>query len=95
MNKANAIRKNCLECAGGSPKEVTLCHIVYCPLWPFRFGYSINDRRFKARMKAAARTDSEQFEEVRKLVSEYLQNMPNSPEKEQIRAVFGGNSEAE
>ena len=33
-----AIRKNCLICAGRSPKEVRLCPHTECPLWPFRFG---------------------------------------------------------
>ena len=32
-----AIRKHCLECAGSS-KEVTLCPIQECPLYPFRYG---------------------------------------------------------
>ena len=33
-----SIRKKCLECSGGSPKEVTECHITDCPLFPYRFG---------------------------------------------------------
>ena len=33
-----AIRKNCLECVGGSSTEVKLCPVEKCILWPFRFG---------------------------------------------------------
>lgn len=33
-----AIRRFCLECMGGSAKEVALCTDTYCELWPYRFG---------------------------------------------------------
>ena len=36
LTRASAIKFNCLLCAGGSPSEVGLCHLEYCPLWPFR-----------------------------------------------------------
>ena len=32
------IRKHCLECCDGSPKEVRFCPITTCDLWAFRFG---------------------------------------------------------
>lgn len=33
------IRDHCLECMGGSPKEVAECPSKeYCHLWPYRFG---------------------------------------------------------
>lgn len=42
MNKIltpiKAIRKNCLDCCGDSYKEVELCEIDYCPLYPYRLG---------------------------------------------------------
>lgn len=37
-NPVKAIRKNCLQCCCGSPKEVELCAITDCPSYPFRFG---------------------------------------------------------
>lgn len=37
------IRIFCLECAGGSPKEVRYCSSIECPLYLFRFG--TNPRR--------------------------------------------------
>jgi hypothetical protein len=33
-----AIRLHCLDCSGGSTKEVRLCVISDCPLYPYRFG---------------------------------------------------------
>ncbi len=33
-----AIRAKCLDCSGGSPKEVRLCLIHTCSLYPYRFG---------------------------------------------------------
>lgn len=33
-----AIRKKCLECCGGSRKEVAECELEDCPLHPYRFG---------------------------------------------------------
>ena len=33
-----AMRAKCLDCSGGSPKEVRLCPVSNCPLWEYRFG---------------------------------------------------------
>ena len=33
-----AIRAKCLDCSGGQPKEVRLCPVSRCPLWPYRMG---------------------------------------------------------
>ena len=33
-----AIRAKCLDCSCDSYKEVTLCGISDCPLYPYRFG---------------------------------------------------------
>lgn len=35
---SKAIRTYCLQCGGGQPSEVRDCHIMHCPLWPYRFG---------------------------------------------------------
>lgn len=37
-----AIRAKCLDCSCGNVKEVTLCPITRCPLYPFRFGKNPN-----------------------------------------------------
>ena len=33
-----AIRTKCLDCSGGSPKEVRECNIPDCALYPYRLG---------------------------------------------------------
>jgi hypothetical protein len=88
LTRAMAIKRHCHDCGGESPKEVTLCHIVDCLLWPYRFGHTIKDKRFKERMQRAMVNYPEEFAEVQEAVSECLVNMANSPENEQIRALF-------
>ena len=39
MTPLKAIRANCLDCCGSSPKEVRLCPREKCPLYPYRFGH--------------------------------------------------------
>ena len=31
-----AVRRNCIDCMGGSLAEVRRCGMTSCPLWPFR-----------------------------------------------------------
>lgn len=33
-----AIRAKCIDCSCGEKKEVRLCLIEWCPLWPYRMG---------------------------------------------------------
>ena len=33
-----AIRKKCLDCTCNQPKEIRLCPIIDCPLYPYRMG---------------------------------------------------------
>ena len=33
-----AIRRKCVDCSAGSRKEVDLCPIPECSLYPFRYG---------------------------------------------------------
>jgi hypothetical protein len=33
-----AIRSKCLDCSNHQPKEVELCPVTDCALFPFRFG---------------------------------------------------------
>jgi len=39
LTPIKAIRAKCLECCCGSRKEVKMCHIINCPLWPYRLGH--------------------------------------------------------
>ena len=34
-----SIRKKCLNCACYQPKEVRLCTIIDCPIYPYRLGH--------------------------------------------------------
>jgi hypothetical protein len=48
MTASKSIRLKCLDCSGESPKEVTLCHITDCALWPKRMGTgTVASKRFK------------------------------------------------
>ena len=38
LTPMRAIRAKCLECSGDSAKEVRLCPIKKCALYPYRFG---------------------------------------------------------
>ena len=42
LTPINAIRAKCIECSGGSKKEVAHCHIDDCSLYPYRFGTNPN-----------------------------------------------------
>ena len=42
MTPIKSIRLFCLECCGGSSKEVKLCPSTTCPLHPFRLGKNPN-----------------------------------------------------
>jgi hypothetical protein len=33
-----AMRAKCLDCSCQQPKEVRLCTVKKCPLWPYRMG---------------------------------------------------------
>lgn len=64
MRLLKAIQAKCLECSGGSPKEITLCHIFDCPLWEYRFGYSIKTTRYKRRMETAKKQFPKDLKEL-------------------------------
>ena len=38
MTPIKAIRAKCIDCCCGDKKEVRLCTIDWCPLWPYRMG---------------------------------------------------------
>ena len=38
LTPIKAIRAKCLDCMGGSSKEVRLCNIPECSLFPYRLG---------------------------------------------------------
>ena len=38
LTPIKAIRAKCIDCSCGDKKEVRLCPIENCPLWPYRMG---------------------------------------------------------
>lgn len=53
-----AIRLKCLDCSGGSAREVEECEVRECPLFAFRLG----------KMPEKARKNKESEDESRKLI---------------------------
>jgi len=53
VGRAKAVKEYCLCCCGGSPAEVTLCSIVSCPLWFWRFGVPMTSKNAIRRMERA------------------------------------------
>ena len=94
MNKAKAIKLKCLECSCESPKEVTLCLLITCPLWAFRFGYSMRDKRYQDRMDAAAKNHPLEFEELMMVLRDQQKDDQNSSGNTQIDHVFEENKES-
>lgn len=93
MNRTKAIASKCLECSGGSSKEVTLCHIFDCPLWPFRFGTAnLNTQRFNARMNRIKTDYSAEYSWMCENLADYVQNTPNSRVKTYILRFLGANT---
>ncbi len=39
LTPIKAIRAKCLDCSGGQYKEVTLCPVKTCSLYPYRKGH--------------------------------------------------------
>lgn len=61
-NPKSAIRAMCVECSGGSVKEVQMCPVVKCALYPFRLGQ--NPFHQKTRERLAREAGSENTEEA-------------------------------
>lgn len=39
LTPLKAIRAKCKDCCGGQVREVTLCPVKKCTLWPYRMGH--------------------------------------------------------
>jgi hypothetical protein len=64
MTKARAIKMHCLDCAGDSPLEATLCEITDCPLWEHRLGCSPKSQIYQKRVKRALASHPERAKEL-------------------------------
>jgi len=58
-----AIRAKCLECSGGSYRDVRECLIPECPLYPFRMGKNPNRSRSDGSKKHADLHKTTQLDE--------------------------------
>ncbi len=54
LTPIKAIRAKCLDCCCGSAKEVELCPIPDCPLYPYRFGKNPNIKREVTQVQLAS-----------------------------------------
>jgi hypothetical protein len=64
LDRSRAIWKYCMDCAGESSKEVTLCNLVDCPLWPWRFGCKMGSPVFMARMERQRGVTPDEFNDA-------------------------------
>jgi len=87
MNKSEVIRMKCLDC-NGSAKEVTLCPVIDCPLWPYRFGYSFRDKRYAKRIMLAKQNYPDGFKYLIYRVQQFIINPQDFPENTKIRIFF-------
>ena len=57
LTPIKSIRAKCLDCSCGSAKEVELCPVANCPLYPYRFGKRVNGskKEMSEEQKVAAR----------------------------------------
>lgn len=46
LTPIKAIRAKCLECCAGSFKEVRMCSLKNCPLWPYKNGHRPKGEQF-------------------------------------------------
>ena len=90
MSKSQVIKRKCLDCAGGSPKEVTLCLVFDCPNWPHRFGCSYKSKVFLERMRSARRRWPQDYQVMVEELRAYIKKHPFSAEYAQIADVIYG-----
>ena len=57
-----AIRRNCLECCGGSSEEVRYCSALDCQLWPYRFGKTPRQVKERALLNRSAFAEGGRFD---------------------------------
>ena len=67
LTRQRAIAKYCRECSGDSPKDVTLCSILSCPLWEYRCGCHTSSKSYKARIRSAFKNFESEVAELHSL----------------------------
>lgn len=51
LTPIKAIRAKCIDCCAGQPKEVRLCSIEKCPLYPYRMEHRPKDDNLTVEME--------------------------------------------
>lgn len=77
MTKQRAIYLKCLDCSADDRKEVLLCTLFDCPLWPYRCGCHISSSRYRDRIGRAFRTFTRIVAELRRdglAIADFLRN---------------------
>ena len=87
MNRAQAVRKFCLDCAGNS-KEVTLCHIFGCPLWEYRMSGSIKGKVFRERMDSIKKRWPGEYAYNKQIFIDHHQDTANKLVKRYLASYF-------
>ena len=54
-----AIREKCLDCSCGQYKEVRLCPVINCALYPYRMGVRPSDDTLDPLRSLSEKTDEE------------------------------------
>jgi hypothetical protein len=93
MTKQAAIAIFCKDCAGGSSKEVNLCHLYDCPLWPWRTGAHISTKDYSERITVALKNYPEEVAELSKLGIDTSRFIPFLAEKPQRAGRADKNSD--
>lgn len=88
MNRAQAVRNHCFDCAGNS-KEVTLCQIFDCPLWEYRMSGSIKGKVFRDRMEGIKKHWPGEYTYNKQIFIDHHQNMSNKLVKRFLEQFFG------
>lgn len=78
-----AVRKHCLECAGETTTDVTLCPCTACPLWGFRMGDILHNEKARKRFEECAERDPKAFEEAFKDIDEPVEIQTQGDSDEQ------------
>jgi len=63
LTPLKAIRSHCMGCAGGALREVALCTVTSCSLWPYRFGRRSRARKIVAEEQLLERVEGQHWAE--------------------------------
>ena len=94
MNKSQVIKLKCRDCEA-SPKWITLCQLVDCPNWPYRFGYSPKNKLFRVRMEKAKRNYPKEYQDLLELLSDYIKKGNITCKIDLIDILFSENNQDE